>query len=533
MSSPSPEPPPAPPRRSTTGIVVAVALVMAVVLIGGSLAAWATWHAVRSDDDGPNATPPQPSTTVPAPSYPSELARYYKQKLDWHHCGTDECTHLTVPLDYAEPDGDTIDLAVLRAPASHRSERVGQLVVDPGGPGGSAVDYAGSGSFTFGDPLTRYFDIVGMDPRGVGRSTPLECADTKQTDEFVAVDPDPDTPAEVAELDRINRVFGQSCLTKHPELTRHMSTIEAAKDMDILRAALGEPQLDYLGASYGTLLGATYAELFPHNIRRMVLDGALDPTLTNEQLNLGQARGFETALTAYVQNCIDKGDCVLGNDVGAAKRRIRQVLDGLDQHPLPTASGRLLTEGLGRFGVVLPLYVKSLWPILTIALTQAIQDGRGDQLLALADQYAARGQKSYNSNEFTAYWAVSCLDYPDSVPADQMHSKFKEFDQASPTFGRLFVYDLAKCAAWPVKSTHKPAPIHAAGAPPIVVIGTTRDPATPYAWAKALASQLDSGHLITRDGDGHTGFQQGNTCVNNAVQRYLIGGKVPQDNLSC
>ncbi|WP_051276972.1 alpha/beta hydrolase [Marmoricola sp. URHB0036] len=533
MTSPS-APPPAPPRRSTTRIVAAVALVLVVVLVGGGLAAWATLGADSGgSDDAPLATPPKPSSTVAAPSYPSELAKFYTQKLDWKNCDSDQCTHLTVPLDYAHPHGRTIELAVLRAPATRRGERVGQLVVDPGGPGGSAVDYASSGAFTFGGPLTRYFDIVGMDPRGVGRSTPLECGDTEQVDEFVGVDPDPDTPAEVKDFDRVNREFGQRCLTRDAGLTRHMSTIEAAKDMDILRAALGERQLDYLGASYGTLLGATYADLFPHNIRRMVLDGALDPTLTNEQLNLGQSRGFETALTAYVQYCVDRGDCVLGDDVDAAKQHIRQLLDSLDSKPLPTSSGRPLTESLGRFGVVLPLYVKTLWPILSIALSQAIEDGRGDQLLALADQYTARGPEGYNSNEFTAYWAVSCLDYPDSVPGAQMPSKFKEFDDASPTFGRLFVYDLAKCADWPVKSTHKPAPIHAPGAPPIVVIGTTRDPATPYIWAKALASQLDSGRLISRDGDGHTGYHQGNQCVDDAVQHYLVGGTVPQDNLSC
>jgi pimeloyl-ACP methyl ester carboxylesterase len=405
--------------------------------------------------------------------------------------------------------------------------------VDPGGPGGSAVDYASSGAFTFGGPITRYFDIVGMDPRGVGRSTPLECGDTQQVDTFVGVDPDPDTPAEVKQFDQQNRDFGQLCVHKDAELTKHMSTVEAAKDMDILRAALGERQLDYLGASYGTLLGATYAGLFPHNIRRMVLDGALDPRLSNEQLNLGQARGFETALTAYAQYCVDRGDCVLGNDVDAAKRRVRQLLDDLDSNPLPTSSGRPLTQALGRFGVVLPLYVKTLWPVLSIALSQAIKDGQGDQLLALSDQYTARSSDGYSSNEYTAFWAVSCLDYADSVPGDQMQGKFKEFDDASPTFGRLFVYDLAKCADWPVKSARHPAPIHAPGAPPIVVIGTTRDPATPYAWAQALASQLDSGQLITRDGDGHTGYHQGNQCVDNAVQRYLVGGKVPQDNLSC
>ena len=418
MSAP---PPPAtlPPRRSTGVIVVAVALVMAIVLIGGSLAAWATWTAVRGDD-GPGASPPEPSSTVEMPSYDAALAQFYEQELDWRTCGSDECTRLEVPLDYADPDGRTIELAVLRAPASRRSERVGQLMVNPGGPGGSAVDYAGSGAFTFGGPLTRYFDIVGMDPRGVGESTPLECGDTEQTDEFAGLDPDPDNPDEVTEYDDVNREFGESCVTNSGDLASHMGTIEAAKDMDILRAALGERQVDYLGASYGTLLGATYAELFPHNVRRMVLDGALDPTLSNEQLNLGQARGFETALTAYVEYCIGEGNCVLGDDVDAAKQRIRQLLDDLDSNPLPTSSGRQLTEGLGRYGVVLPLYLKAYWPILTIALTQAIRDGSGDQLLAISDQYTARGPDSYTDNSFSAFWAVSCLDYPDSVPAEKI-----------------------------------------------------------------------------------------------------------------
>ena len=512
--------------------MVAVALVLAVVLVGGSLAAWATWSSTHADD-GPQATPPSPSGTAPVPERPSELARFYDQKLDWRDCGGNECARLRVPLDYADPEGKTIELAVLRVRAAQRGERVGQLVVDPGGPGASAVQYAASGKASFGSTLSRYYDIVGMDPRGVGESTPLVCGDTKQTDAFLEVDPDPDTPAEVAGLDRVTREFGERCLTRNGELARHMSTIEAAKDMDILRAALGERQLDYFGASYGTLLGATYAELFPHNVRRMVLDGALDPRLTSEQLNLGQARGFETALDAYVTYCIAQGNCILGSNPVDAKKRLQQFLEGLDTNPLPTASGRDLTEALGRYGVVLPLYLKAYWPLLSMALTQAIRDGNGQALLALAYQYTDRGPDGYSGNVLTAFWAVSCLDYTDSVPADQMKSRFQEFDDASPTFGHLFVYDLAKCASWPVKSTHTPAAIHAKGAPPIVVIGTTRDPATPYVWAKSLASQLDSGRLISRDGDGHTGFGKGNQCVDTAVEKYLVAGKVPRDNLSC
>ena len=343
--------------------MVAVAVVLVVVLVAGSLAAWATWSSFGGDDDGPDATPPSPSTSASMPSYPAELTRFYQQDLDWRSCGANECTRLTVPLDYADPDGKTIKLEVVRVPAARRAQRVGQLVVDPGGPGGSAVNYATAGPNVFGNKLSRYFDIVGMDPRGVGESTPLECGGTKETDEFVGVDPDPDTPAEVSEYDRVNREFGQSCLERSGDLTKHISTVEVVKDMDILRAALGERQLDYLGASYGTLIGATYADMFPGNVRRMVLDGALDPTLSLEQVNVGQAKGFETALTAYVKYCVARDNCPLGTDVDAGKRQIRQLLDKLDQDPLPTSSGRPLTEALGRYGVMYPLYAQQAWPL--------------------------------------------------------------------------------------------------------------------------------------------------------------------------
>ena len=531
----APEPPSHEPRRhSRTVVVVAAAVVLVLGLTGAGLAAWAAVdHFGNDDGSGVLASPPRPSSTVPEPPYPSRLAPFYEQELDWQRCGANQCTHLRVPLDYAHPEGRTIELAVLRAPATRRGQRIGQLMVNPGGPGGSAVDYASSGAFTFGAPLTRYFDIVGMDPRGVGRSTPLDCGGTQQTDEFVGLDPDPDTPAEVATYDRVDRAYGEGCVRNSGDLVRHMTTVEAARDMDILRAALGERQVDYLGASYGTLLGATYAGLFPTHVRRMVLDGALDPKLTNLAVNLGQARGFETAFDGYVKYCIDQGGCILGSNLAEARQRIHQLLAQLDARPLPTSSGRPLTEGLARYGIIYPLYLKQLWPLLSMSLTQAIRDGNGDRLLAIADQYSGRGPKGYTDNSTAAFNAVSCLDYADSVPADQVKSHLPQFEKASPTFGRAFVYDLAKCASWPVTGTKAPAPIHARGAPPIVVIGTTRDPATPYAWARSLAAQLESGRLITRNGDGHTGFQQGSPCVDHAVERYLLGGTVPQDDLRC
>lgn len=355
----APLPPPYPPRQrrstSTLTIVVAVVLIVVIVLSGAGLAGWAAWAHFHNSDTNSSGSgslpdPPAPSTTAQAAAYPPALARFYDQELAWKRCGDNQCTRLTVPLDYAKPDGQTISLAVLRAPAERRGQRVGQLVVNPGGPGGSGVQYAASGSFTFGDKLTRYFDIVGFDPRGVGNSTPLKCGNTQQTDKFLSADPDPDNQAEVNRLDRLTREFGQRCLDESGELARHMSTVEAAKDMDILRAALGERLLDYFGASYGTFLGATYANLFPTHVRRMVLDGAVDPALSTEQLALGQAHGFEIALRAYLKDCVDQGGCVVGDTVDEGARRIHDLLLQLDAKPLPTSSGRQLTEGLGSSG---------------------------------------------------------------------------------------------------------------------------------------------------------------------------------------
>ncbi len=534
MSAPAPPPPPFHGARSTgtATIVIAVVLVVVVLIAGVGLAGWAAWAIFRKNETGPNAAPPEPSSTAQVQSNPAELDRFYEQLLDWRACGDNQCARLTVPLDYDDPGGKTIILSVLRVEASDRAHRVGQLVVNPGGPGGSAVDYAAGGSSTFGRTLARYFDIVGFDPRGVGESTPLECADTRLTDEFLGADPDPDTPAEVSRLERLTREFGEGCLSMSGDLARHISTVEAAKDMDILRAALGERQLDYLGASYGTLLGSTYADLFPTRVRRMVLDGAVDPSLSYEKLILDQAHGFEIALHAYLEDCIGRGGCVVGDTVEAGSRRIRQLLDQIDARPLQTPSGRELTEGLAYYGIVLPLYDKRLWRVLTVALKQAMS-GSGNVLLFLADQYSSRGPSSYKDNSIAALNAVNCLDHSDSVPFSEVPKYFAEFDKASPTFGRAAAYTLSVCAAWPVKSGSRTKALDATGAPPIVVIGTTRDPATPSDWAVGLARQLDSGVLVSRDGDGHTGFRQGNRCVDQAVQDYLVTGTAPEDGLSC
>jgi pimeloyl-ACP methyl ester carboxylesterase len=529
---PAAPPPPTRRRGARVGGVLVVVLVLALAL-GAVLAV----QAVRDDGDptgsGPNPTaaPPAPSGALPRTD--PRLAKYYGQRLHWSACGANQCAKLTVPLDYARPAGATLRLAVLKVPAGDPQRKVGVLVVNPGGPGGSGIQYAAAAGSVFRSQLTDRFDIVGFDPRGVGESDPLECVGTAQLDELLASDPDPDTAAERARTDRLVHAFGEGCLRTDGDLARHMSTVEAARDVDILRGALRQPRLDWFGASYGTFLGATYANLFPRHVGRMVLDGAIDPSLSNAQLSLAQAHGFEVALRAYVRHCVGGDHCPLGTDFDAALKRVRTFLDDVEKQPLPTGTDRPLTAGLAMMGIWLPLYVRSAWDQLTIALTQALEDHRGSVLLGFTDAYASRGPDGYKDNSMNALYAVNCLDHDDYIPTAQVPQHFAEFEKASPTFGRAFAFSLSTCSVWPVRSGQRTTALHAKGAPPILVVGTTRDPATPLAWARALAAQLDSGVLLTRDGDGHTGYNQGNRCVDTTVEDYLVAGRVPKDGKAC
>jgi pimeloyl-ACP methyl ester carboxylesterase len=488
-------------------------------------------------------TSPPAATLTPSPigssgpaataSPEASLARFYGQKLTWTKCrDTDRCAKLTVPLDYAHPDGQTIELALLKVPARDTKGRVGSLVVNPGGPGGSGVEYAASGASSFGPELLASFDVVGFDPRGVGTSNPLECEGTQQLDALIASDPDPDTPAETKYSDSLLRRLGDDCVKKSGALVRHMSTVEVAKDVDVLRAALGDRKLSYFGASYGTFIGATYADLFPGHVGRMVLDGALDPSVSTLEQSLVQAQGFETALRAYVGACVDRGGCFLGDSVDAGTRRIRAFLDSVEKKPLPSAGSRQLESGNALLGVWLPLYNKSYWPILDSALKAAL-GGSGAQLMTLADAYTSRGPDGYKDNSLEALYAVNCLDHDDSIPSSEVAKYEPRFLKASPTFGRVFAYGLSGCTNWPVHTGRTAQPVHAKGAAPILVVGTTRDPATPLVWAKSLADQLDSGVLVKRDGDGHTGYRSGNKCVDSTVESYLVQGTVPKAEVDC
>ncbi|NHC16132.1 alpha/beta hydrolase [Motilibacter deserti] len=520
---------PRPPTRAPRTRLVGAGLLAAVLLAAGC-----TSDGDGSASDGPAAA--GTGSAAPSAGGASEgaLAGYYGQELDWGSCGESyQCAKLRVPVDYADPEGGDLELSVVRRPAGKKSERVGSLLVNPGGPGGSGIDYARSAE-NFSTTLLTRFDIVGFDPRGVGTSSPIDCLSDEQTDTFLAVDASPDDAREEAAYAEQSRLLGEGCEARSGEVLPHVGTVDAAKDMDVLRAVLGDETLTYLGKSYGTYLGAVYAEQFPDKVGRFVLDGALDPTLTDEALNLGQAKGFETALTAFVDDCLQQEECPLtgGRDAGLAQ--VRGLLDDIDREPLRSDDGREVTQPLAALGLATGLYSKDFWPYLEVAIADAL-DGDGTTLLTLTDAQTDRTEDgTYASNGNEVIYAVNCLDKPSDVTdLEAWRERAATAERAAPTFGALLGWSSLPCATWPARSDTGPHEIAAPGAAPILVVGTTRDPATPYEWAQGLAGQLESGRLLTFDGDGHTAYASGSRCVDEAVDAYLVEGTLPAEGARC
>jgi pimeloyl-ACP methyl ester carboxylesterase len=443
------------------------------------------------------------------------------------------CGTLSVPVDYAKPDGDVAQLAMIRFPAT--GAKIGSLIVNPGGPGSSGVEAAAQLLPIMPPSVRDRFDIVGFDPRGVGSSSPVKCLNDRELDSFLGADPTPDNKTEEQQFTDSAKAFGDKCQANGGPLLGHVSTIEAAKDMDILRAALVETKLDYLGKSYGTFLGATYADLFPTKVGKFVLDGALRPKLTSSQVNEGQAVGFETATRAFVQDCVNKGGCPLGNSLDSGMQKLRDFLKQVDARPLPLGDTyvKALTEGWASLGIAGPMYDPRQWPQLTSALRDAFA-GKADPLMKLADGYADRSSSgTYDGNLMQVIYAVNCLDRSDSKDPTHYESEARSLSAKAPMWGPFLAWSTVPCGYWPVPANNAPKKITAAGSGPIVVVGTTRDPATPYEWAQGLASDLENGHLITFDGDGHTAYMRSNSCVNDAVDAYLLKGAVPRAGLKC
>jgi pimeloyl-ACP methyl ester carboxylesterase len=479
------------------------------------------------------ATPaPSLAATPPATAAPSASAA---TSLDWSDCGAPfECATLKVPLDYTNPGGELIDLALIRLPAEDQAGKVGSLLVNPGGPGASGVEFVqGSAQSLYSDALRQKFDIVGFDPRGVGQSTAVNCLDGAGLDRLNALDPTPDTPQEREALIDGAKQFDQACETHSGKLLPFMSTADAARDMDRIRIALGEEKLTYFGFSYGTFLGTVYAGLFPQNIRALVLDGAIDPLATFEQRNATQAEGFSRALNAFFDSCKADQSCAFYNN-GDPAGAFDKLMAKIDQQPLPAIAipdDRTIGPGEAFTGVLFALYSKSSWPYLEQGLALA-QLGDGSVLLVMADAYNERDQAGTYKNVAAANNAVNCLDY--KVPTDvaAYDAMVDPLEKEAPRFGEAIAYSGLTCAFWPVHPTTDPGKITADGAPPILVVGTTGDPATPYEWAQALSKELSSGVLLTRKGEGHTAYGD-SACIQQAVDTYLITLKTPPANTVC
>ncbi len=484
--------------------------------------------------DGSDAEPPVP-TDEPSRTQPigDGLDRYYDQQLQWRECDQFECASIEVPLDYSHPS-DAIELAILRRRADDREHRIGSLLVNPGGPGVSGIGYAQNAEFYFNQDVLDRYDIVGWDPRGVGASTAMKCLTDEQTDAYLAADGTPDDPKEIARILELQRLFTRSCESNSGELIPHVGTVDSARDIDIIRDALDEGRADYFGASYGTELGATYADLFPERVGRMVLDGALDPSVSSQQLAIGQLRGFERAVSAFIADCVTRDGCPIGPTAQIAEQQIIDFLAGVDAAPLSTDSDRELTEAYATTGMIAAMYNQANgWPSLRIALDQAF-GGDGSVLLSLADQYSERNPDgTYASNVNAAFPAISCTDRPESASVEQIQKLIPRFERISPIFGRGFAWAGSACANWPVKDGAFPQRLLADGSDPILVVGTTRDPATPYEWSVGLARQLESGVLLSRDGDGHTAYKSGNACIDATIDGYLVNGVVPQNQTRC
>ena len=563
-------------RRTSIGVLA--------VLVGGCLSACGTGLAPAAGG----------SATVAGP-IPSGLESFYRQAVNWYPCAatdgvekasektaqasafttaatapaqttatpsadgatgatgtagsseeetdtaTFSCAVITVPLDYANPKGETISIAVKKRAATGGHAQ-GALFINPGGPGDSGVSFAERAGNAFSPDLLEAYDIIGFDPRGVGFSTAITCSSDDDSSSGTA-EPSAEASAEAASGGESYEEWAESTRQSFQELTEkcaantepaalldHVDTVSAARDLDILRAVAGQEKLNYLGFSYGTYLASVYAETFPGNTGRMVLDGAIDPSLSLAEQGLGQAKGFEQALRTYVDYCQNSTGCPLSGGTDAGVQQIRDLITSANSTPLATGDPNRTVTGAD-IVTALSEYLYTTeqnWEPLNKALDQAINHRNGSAFAASEEQ-----DTSSKDDGGGAFQAVTCLDYPVEGDKTTWAAQYEQAQREAPVFGNTAVGMDLVCSVWGHNGTRKPTQIHARGAAPILVVGTTGDPATPYAWSKSLAEQLDSGQLLTWEGNGHTAYGGDASCVNDAVDAYLISGTMPKKGLTC
>ena len=504
---------------------------------------------------GPAATDVE--SRGPAGVVPKGLEKFYGQSLAWGDCApfaTDDnakqafsakgmqCARLTVPLDYSKPAGTTITLGVLRVKAANQATKVGSLLVNPGGPGGSgmelAANLAGSGGPWAASALSGSFDLVGFDPRGVAASEPsVRCLTAQEQDSYRASDLDDDsTSAGVAKYEQQQQSYAQECAQQTQygkDMLANVGTTTVVKDMDVLRSALGDAKLTYLGYSYGTRIGSTYAEQFPANVRAMVLDGAVDPTQSLVSEEVGQATGFQTAFTQFAQWCAKQSQCALGTDPAQANAAYTAMVRPLLEKSVPVGDGRQLGYDDATTGTIQALYSQSYWSYLQQGL-QELKQGSGGTLMRLADLYDGRNQDGSYSNEQDAFNAIRCVDDPAVTDPNTLTQAQQQYKQAAPFLddGQPAVAEKDTCAYWPVPATDKPHLPSVSGLAPVLVISTTNDPATPYQSGVNLANALHGG-LLTFEGTQHTAFLQNNACVDKWASTYLTKLSLPPTGTRC
>ncbi|MGW6058878.1 alpha/beta hydrolase [Streptomyces sp. NPDC055189] len=514
-------------------LVRSAALAAAGILVAG-LAAGCGGPDEGKDDAKPAPTGPEQSPR-PAPSstLPSSLT---SQRLDWGGCkatGEDpapgsewQCSPLKVPMDYEKPDGETIDVALIRLRSTGKGDRIGSLLFNFGGPGGSGVSMLPSFADDY-EKLRERYDLVSFDPRGVGGSEGVRCRSDKETEAAESVDMTPDTPAEEAAYFKDAADFGAGCARDAGKFLGHVSTVEAAQDMDVMRQVLGDEKLHYMGVSYGTELGGVYAHLFPKKAGRLTLDAVVDPSADSVGHAKNQARGFQRALENYLKSS--------GQDPKAGSQKIVRLLKRLDARPLPASGDRKLTQSLATTGITVTLYSQDSWPALTRGLEQA-EKGEGSALLELADAYNERSPSGRYSTQSHSQRSIACLDAKDRTTPAQAKEQLGEFRRISPVFGEFMGWDTAGwCHQWPVAGLHDSPDVSAPGADPVLVVGNTGDPATPYEGASKMADELGKGVgvQLTWKGEGHGAYARGSDCVDATINDYLLNGKAPKDGKVC
>ncbi|MGP4006354.1 alpha/beta hydrolase [Streptomyces sp. 4N124] len=446
-----------------------------------------------------------------------------------------QCSTMKAPLDWDEPKGDTIGIALIRAKASgDESKRIGSLIFNFGGPGGSGVTTLPAFGEDYAKLRTRY-DLVSFDPRGVGRSAPVKCENDQQLDSYFQQDGTPEDATERAELLDITKEFNAACEKNSKKVLPHVRTTDAARDLDLMRQVLGDDKLHYFGISYGTELGGVYAHLFPKNVGRAVFDAVVDPTENPEQGSLGQAAGFQLALDNFAEHCTSQvEDCPIGDSAQDVKNRIAKLLKDLDSKPITGIFPRELTQTAATSGIAQALYSQDFWEYLTQGLDQAY-DGNGQILMLLSDSLNGRNENGEYSNLTAANISINCADdKPRYTPAD-VERQLPQFRAASPVFGDYLAWSMISCTDWPVAGSADHPDVSAPGAAPILVVGNTGDPATPYEGARKMAQALGKGVGVelTYKGQGHGAYDSKNKCVQSAVNGYLLDGKVPAAGAVC